>query len=259
MNEQISSLASRIDVLPTPHPSEDMPEDSLSYQDRGSHRRLPSASHMPISRASTAEITPETIASTVEVFSGEVKMTRLKDLLVHAKGSKSAPLNKLLSLGSGTSADHMATRDGLPTRTNPFNKFAKPVVLKDLTSPRPASSPSQMRPQHSVSALSKNTTPFQSTQALPATISQTQGPTAVHPSSTDADTFAPISRPATGAESLRRSGGLTSSRHHSKAVPINRDRQAVVQENGFSFGPPPTVSSTLKLPENFVSLTWKKP
>jgi hypothetical protein len=229
---------------------------------RGHPRRLSSSfsvTRAPISRSTSLDIAQETIVTTVEVFSGEVKMTKLRDALVHSRSGKPAPLVKSSTRNTRNQlkGDTVETWQPGRNRKDPFSKFKKPIVLKDLATPKP-------NPHSSVQlgdvnqASGGGTAALSSSPVISSVQTQSAAPVAVQPESAAVSL---ATRMPSTVDTHRRGGGAGpgGSSRHSKAVPINRDRQNTVQDTSFSFGPPPVMASPLKMPDKFVSLTAKKP
>jgi hypothetical protein len=260
-NERIAQLMTRVETLPNDRQEGTGQSQDELHRSRGHPRHLSSSfsvARSPISRTTSLDITQETIVTTVEVFSGEVKMTKLRDALVHSRSGKPAPLVKSNNRNTRyqVKADPVETWQPGRSRKDPFSKFKKPILLKDLATPKP-------NPHSSVQLGDVNQASVGGTAALssPPVISsiqsQSAAPVAVQPESAAAS-LAP--RMASTIDTHRRGGaGPGGSSRHSKAVPINRDRQNTVQDTSFSFGPPPVMASSLKMPDKFVSLTAKKP
>lgn len=249
----------RIDTLP--YDRQAGADDNLQ-QSRGHPRRLSSSfavTRAPLSRTASLDVAPETIATTVEVFAGEVKMTKLRDTLVHLRSAKPAPLVKVRSQDPAKASTANPSKPGL-RRKDPFHKFKKPVSLKDMTMPKP-SVVSPQTPTHSgVPSQAPSKSPGGMSFPQPPAVNPSQGTGTVgtQPDSTPAPSTSRASAPS---ESIRRGGGSSGSgpSRHPKAVPINRDKQNIVQDTSFSFGPPPNMNQAVKVPANFVSLTAKKP
>ena len=178
-------------------------------------QRMPprSSARAAISRAPS--LGPDAIAMTLEVFAGEVRMTKLRDLLAHSRTV--AAVNRVQPFGTANSTATI--------RRSPFN--GKPVILSELVA--------AANPSHLPSSSTDQSTPTPPTAPIaPAVANQP-----------------PQMRSAPSTDHTRR-GPPGASRNHSKAPQINRDAPAHTSD--FNFGPPPP-SGTVRLPSNFVSLS----
>ncbi|PVF95894.1 hypothetical protein CPB86DRAFT_737916 [Serendipita vermifera] len=215
-NKKLAVLNKRIEVLP----------EALAPP-KHPRRLSPATTGPTLSR--TSSIGPERIATTVEVFAAEVRMTKLRDLIVRTHTV--APVTRI------TASDNRSQSQTLlpgPPRSTPFT--AKPIVLRELTPVRPAVNSQQPQPSPTIayegasrSATTPNFPP--SAQAIP---SQT------------------IPNKTPENDTTRRGSSSVASRTHTKAPQLKRD--GPVHTSSFSFGPPPP-ANTIKLPTNFVPLT----
>jgi hypothetical protein len=260
-NERIAELMIRVDSLPNDRQEGIVESQDELHRSRGHPRHLSSSfsvTRAPISRTTLLDITQETIVTTVEVFSGEVKMTKLRDALVHSRSGKPAPLVKSSNRNTRDQVKGGPVETWQPgrNRKDPFNKFKKPIVLKDLPTPKPNPHGSAQLADVKHASVG-GPVALSSPPVIPSVQSQSIAPVAAQP-----ELAAPSLTPriSSAIDTHRRGGaGPGGSSRHSKAVPINRDRQNMVQDTSFSFGPPPVIASSLKVPDKFVSLTAKKP
>jgi hypothetical protein len=258
-NERIAHLTTRVDSLPNDRQEGIVQSQDELHRSRGRPRRLSSSfsvTRTPVSRTTSLDITQETIVTTVEVFSGEVKMTKLRDALVHSRFGKPAPLVKSSNTRNQVKGNPVETWQPGKNRKDPFSKFKKPIVLKDLPTPKPNPHGSAQLADVKQASVG-GPVALSSPPVIPSVQSPSVAPVAAQPELA-APSLAP--RISSTIDTHRRGGaGPGGSSRHSKAVPINRDRQNMVQDTSFSFGPPPVIASSLKMPDKFVSLTAKKP
>ncbi|KAG8830152.1 hypothetical protein FRC17_005344 [Serendipita sp. 399] len=211
VTDQVVQLTARIDSLPPKMAVASRPQLKLS------------ASNHQISLSRTSSIGPDSIATTVEVFAAEIRMTKLRDLI--AQSRTMAPINE-------SSNKPLSTRRGTDPsfRRMPFAGKA-PVVLRSLPPPHGAPPPN---PQNLISQPRNSGSIAPPTQATP-----TQSSPSV----------APAAKPS--EEHSKRAGSQATSRHHAKAPQPTRG--GPVHTSSFSFGPPPPTAAP-SLPANFVPL-----
>lgn len=212
-SDMIAALATRVDSLPS-LPGGQAPRRLSPSLDR----QLPSR---------TSSITAETIKTTVEVFSGEVKMTKLGDLIVQSRPT--APLNEVDNKSRNS---HPRSSSSFQRGVIPFHN--KTIILRDMPVARPAA------PASKPLAPISNQAP-----AVP--------PNVTTPTKQDDPVVPQTDAPRTSPGDLHRRTNTTGSRSHVKAPQFNKN--AATHTSDFSWGPlPATPVAQHRLPANFVPL-----